>query len=216
MIYFNHAILLFAAAVTAQDYNTGQYSDQVASASAVISQDRQDMQATISSYAQAHGYTTQVPESVKEHVSEHHEKHKDKKEAQKASASAYFANQGYTTVPPADVRQSYVSSMMVARSTQASDVRNSVSAFMATQTKINTASLAEAISSYSATATTKSQWKDRFKMNKKTRTRTNVSDIQATSAATTTGLSKGFKNFFKSLQLKIQKTSTVAAATTAS
>lgn len=222
MNYFNHAVLFFAAAVSAQDY-TSQYADQISSASAVISQDAQAIQATVSSYVQAHNISTQVPESVKANVSERHDKRKDKRdtserhgkrEAAVASASAYFVDQGYSSMPPAEARHSYISSLMVAQSTQISDMRVSASAFLATQTNINTASVAAAVSSYAATATTKPKRKGRMHRRKEKKSKKDA--IQATSTATTTGLSNGFKNFFKSLQLKIQKTKTVSVSAASS
>ena len=202
MNYINHAVLLLAVGVTAQ-YNSGQYADQFASASSIISQDRQESRATVSSYAQDQGYNAQVPESVKENVSDSREKRQDAMMGRRASASAVYAEQGFSSVP-ADVRQAHISSMAFARSSQFDNRRNDASAFMATQTNINTASLAAAVSSYTATATAKPMRKGRFNLRRETKTK--AADIQAT----TTGLSNGFKNFFKSLQLKIQKTSTAS------
>lgn len=214
MNYINHAILFFAATVAAQDY-TSQYADQISSASSVISQDAQAIQATVSSYVQANGINSEIPASVKANVSERKDKRKGKKENAKASASAYFAEQGYSSMPPADVRQSYISSVKLAHSTQISDMRVSASDYMATQTNINTASLAAALSSYTATATSKPKRKGlgRHKMPKMHKAK--KGDIQATSTATTTGMSNSFKNFFKSIQMKIQKTSVASVASDA-
>ena len=103
-------------------------------------------------------------ESVQQHVSEHRDQRQDNMASMRASASAYFVEQGYTATPPAEVRQSYISSVMMAQSTRASDIRNSVSAYMATQTN---ESFGCSGVFYKATATGKPSWKDRFKMKKR-------------------------------------------------
>ena len=123
------------------------------------------------------------------------------------SISSYAAANGYNDPSslPEDVRSSIIASYMAANSGQISQRIVSASAFMATQTQINTASLAQAISSVAATVTdkTKKGMFDRLKMKKTKTTGTGVITATATS-----GMNQGFKHFFKSIQMKIQKSST--------
>ena len=124
-----------------------------------------------------------------------------------SSVSSYFkANSGSTNIPD-DVIASYLAT----RSSAISQRIDNASSFMATQTQINTASVAQAISSFTATATSKTK-KGLFHRIKATKTKTTATgSITATS---TSGMGKGFKSFFKSIQLKIQKSSTSTSTST--
>lgn len=106
---------------------------------------------------------------------------------------------------PENVRQSIIASYMAANSDKISQRIQSASAFMATQTQINPTSLSQAISSIAATATGKK--KGIFERLKKKK----ATGADTISATATTGLNQGFKNFFKSIQMKIQKTSTTSS-----
>lgn len=123
------------------------------------------------------------------------------------NVSAYAAaNPGATAIPD-NVRSSIIASYLAARSAAISQRVGNASAFMATQTQIDTVSLAQAVSSVAATATGKAKKGlfNRFKA-----TKTNAAGDAAITATATTGMGKGFKNFFKSIQQKIQKSSSTS------
>jgi hypothetical protein len=156
-------------------------------------------------------YSANVP--VNNDFSSYRQEHMSERQNAAQSISSYAAAMGYSNPAsiPDDVRKSIIASYLTANSDKVSQRIQSASAFMATQTQINTSTLAQAISSIAATATGKKKGMfDRFKM-KKTQT-TGNSGIAATA---TSGLNNGFKNFFKSIQMKIQKSSTTTSSSIA-
>lgn len=126
------------------------------------------------------------------------------------SISSYAAAIGYNDPSslPEDVRSSIIASYMAANSGKISQRIESASAFMATQTQINSVSLAQAISSVAATVTdkTKKGMLDRLRIKK-----TKTNGTGSITATATSGMNQGFKNFFKSIQMKIQKSSTTSS-----
>lgn len=153
-------------------------------------------------------YSANVP--VNNEFSSYRQEHMGERQNVAQSISSYAASMGYSNPAsiPDDVRKSIIASYLTANSDKVSQKIQSASAFMATQTQINTSTLAQAISSIAATATGKKKGMfDRFKM-KKTQTIEN-SGISATA---TSGMNNGFKNFFKSIQMKIQKSSTTSSS----
>lgn len=141
------------------------------------------------------------------------------RQARASAISSFIMANGGPGAVPTEVIHAALSSAYVAHSAEINQRRASASAFMATQTQINTASVAQAVSAYAATATGKPKKANifaRFKLKKKAKTSFTPTDGSAAPADATPsspGMKKGFKDFFKKLQLKAQKSSAVAEAT---
>jgi hypothetical protein len=133
-----------------------------------------------------------------------------RRQEQVNSISSYAMANGVNTMNPED-RQAFMSSMVVANSAMINERKQSAASFMATQTQINSVSLAQAVSSIQATATADPKKKNFFAAMKQKKA-SKVADGSANPTATSSKGS-GFQNFFKSIQGKIQKSSSVAAAT---
>lgn len=149
--------------------------------------------------------------TMRDNASAYHQDKVDNRQERASSVSSFVMANGGPGSVPTDVRRAAISSAYAANPDQK---RQQVSSFMATQTQINTASVAQAVSSYAATATskpTKSSFWDKLKI-KKTATPTDGSNNSAgTTATAKPGMGKGFKDFFKKIQVKAQKSSSVAA-----
>ena len=186
------------------DYGNGQYLSA-----------HQAQRQEVQSYAASNGYAiSQLPQSIQENLAARSASMQEFR----ASVSAAEIAQGYTagvSAIPSAVRQSFISSVLAAKSGDIQQMQVSVSSFMATQTQINTVSLAQAISSIAATATAKPKKRGFFKFKKNKKAGITPTDSYlSNSTATATGLSSGFKSFFKNIQMKIKKSSDVASVAT--
>lgn len=209
-LHINQVIFaLTAAIVSAQQYNIPANNNNAVGdgqvASAKYSQ-RQEVQ----SYAAANGYAaSQLPQSVQDNLAGYSSKAQDFR----ASVSAQAVAQGYTdgiSAIPTSVRKAYVSSVMIGKSADIEAMHAKFSSFMATQTDFDP----EMLKQYAATGKSKRKFMYKFKNNADAKPMDEPSSGFAPTT-TSSGLNGGFKNFFKNLQMKRQKSSSVAEVVSA-
>lgn len=202
---FNGPAAASNAPVAAENSQYNQYNDNSNYGEGQYVDARKNQYQQMKSYANANGYAaSNLPQSMQDNLAARSASIEQFRASVSSQAVAHGYTQGFDAIP-VSVRQQFMSSVMIAKSGDIAQMRESASAFMATQTRINTESLAQVM----ATAPVKPKRKALFQMRKKKA----ASATQSSSiTATPTGLSSGFKNFFKSIQMKIQKSSSVSSS----